>query len=149
MGKGSVAAPCRTFLSPERLREGAPQGGRFQRRSFHQPFNTFFFLLLCLVGRRAGRAPASLISRPYISSFFMASRPPNPDKLPSIDHNGTTVEIYYHHGFSIPNRGPAPQSRFLYAARDSKQERHWRSSLEAITSLIDRNFETASLAELS
>lgn len=75
----------------------------------------------------------------------MAFPPPKPDRLPSIDHNGTTVEIYHHHGFSVPKRGPSPQSRFLYAARDSNQERHWRASLEEIVSLIDRGFETASL----
>jgi hypothetical protein len=74
-------------------------------------------------------------------------RPPQaPDKLPSIEHNGTTIEIIQHHGFSSPDRGAAPKSRILYGARDENNERHWRSSLDEMTSLIDRGFATAALA---
>jgi hypothetical protein len=76
----------------------------------------------------------------------MPKAPPKPDRLPSMEHNGTIVEIYQHHGYSIPDRGPAPASRILYAARDCNNERHWRASLHEMTALIDRNFGAAPLA---
>ena len=72
--------------------------------------------------------------------------PQAPERLPSIDHNGTTIEIIQHHGFSTPNRGPAPKSRILYGARDENNERHWRSTLDEMVSLIERGFATAPLA---
>lgn len=70
----------------------------------------------------------------------MPTAPPVPDKLPLLEHNGTTIEVYQHHGFSIPDRGPRPASRILYAARDSNNEYHWRASLDEMQSLIDRGF---------
>jgi hypothetical protein len=66
--------------------------------------------------------------------------------LPTIEHAGTTIETFVHHGFSQPDRGPSPQSRTLYGARDQTGERHWRSTYAEIVSLIDRGFETAALA---
>lgn len=76
----------------------------------------------------------------------MPKAPPIPDRLPFIDHNGIVIEIYQHHGYSIPDRGPLPPSRILYAARDLNHERHWRNSLDEMKGLIDRGFNTASLA---
>jgi hypothetical protein len=76
----------------------------------------------------------------------MPSAPLPPDKLPSLEHNGTTVTVINHHGFSRPDRGAPPKSRILYGARDALNERHWRGSFEEISSLIDRNFESAPLA---
>lgn len=74
-------------------------------------------------------------------------RPPKPpSQLPSIDHNGNTIEVWEHYGYSIPDKGARPKARILYAARDANQERHWRGSYEEIGSLIDRNFEQAPLA---
>jgi len=70
----------------------------------------------------------------------MPTAPPVPDKLPLLEHNGTTIEAYQHHGFSIPDRGFRPASRILYAARDNNNERHWRASLDEMQSLIDRGF---------
>jgi hypothetical protein len=70
----------------------------------------------------------------------MLKAPPLPDRLPLLEHKGTTIEVYNHHGYSIPDRGSAPSSRILYAARDNNGERHWRASLNEITSLIDRKF---------
>ncbi len=64
-----------------------------------------------------------------------------PDVLPSMEHNGVTITVINHHGFSRPDRGPAPKSRILYGAADGNNERHWRSSLHEIEQLIDRNFE--------
>jgi len=72
-------------------------------------------------------------------------RPPKqPSQLPSIDHNGTNVEVWEHYGYSTPSKGPAPKSRVLYAARDANQERHWRGTYEEIKNLIDRNFQKSS-----
>lgn len=76
----------------------------------------------------------------------MPTAPLPPDKLPSIDHNGTLVEVLRHHGYSTPDRGPKPSSRVMYGARDRKGERHWRSSLHEITSLIDHGFKTNAVA---
>lgn len=74
-------------------------------------------------------------------------RPPiAPDKLPLMEHNGHAVEVVVHHGYSIPDMGPLPRDRVLYGARDQNGERHWRSSLEEIGQLIDRNFGAAPLA---
>ncbi len=73
----------------------------------------------------------------------MPKAPPKPDRLPFMEHNGTAIEIYQHHGYSIPDRGPLPPSRILYAARDLNNERHWRASLGEIQSLIDRNFASS------
>lgn len=74
----------------------------------------------------------------------MPKAPPIPDRLPLMEHNGTVIETYNHHGFSMPDRGAPPRSRILYAARDQNNERHWRASLQEIESLIDRGFITAS-----
>lgn len=75
------------------------------------------------------------------------TRPPlSPERLPTMEHAGITIEPFVHHGFSQPDRGPSPKSRTLYGARDSAGERHWRGSYEEIVSLIDRGFETAALA---
>ena len=63
-----------------------------------------------------------------------------------MEHAGTTIETFVHHGFSRPDRGPSPQSRTLFGARDQEGERHWRGSYEEIVSLIDRGFEAAALA---
>jgi hypothetical protein len=76
----------------------------------------------------------------------MPTAPLSPDKLPSIDHNGTLVEIIQHYGYSTPNRGPLPSPRIMYGARDTKGERHWRSSLHEITSLIDHGFKVKAIA---
>jgi hypothetical protein len=70
----------------------------------------------------------------------MPRAPKPPDRLPSVEYKGTTIEAYLHHGFSIPDRGPLPPSRTLYAARDSKGERHWRASIDDIETLIDHKF---------
>jgi hypothetical protein len=71
----------------------------------------------------------------------MPKAPLAPDKLPMLEHNGTPIEVYQHHGYSIPDRGPRPSSRILYAARDENNERHWRASLHEMESLIDRGFK--------
>jgi hypothetical protein len=63
-----------------------------------------------------------------------------------MEYSGTTIETFVHHGFSQPDRGPSPQSRTLFGARDQAGERHWRSSYEEIVSLIDRGFKTPALA---
>jgi len=76
----------------------------------------------------------------------MPSAPLPPDVLPSLEHNGTTITVINHHGFSRPDKGDGPKSRILYGARDEMNERHWRGSLEEISSLIDRNFAPAALA---
>lgn len=69
-------------------------------------------------------------------------RPPQaPDKLPTLEHAGVTVEIFQHHGYSIPDKGPMPKSRMLYGARNPVDgERHWRGSYDEIVSLINRGF---------
>ena len=72
--------------------------------------------------------------------FFSMLPPLPPDKLPSLEHNGFTIEHLIHHGFSRPNKGQLPNSRPLYGVRDGNGERHWRQSLEEIQSLIDSNF---------
>lgn len=71
--------------------------------------------------------------------------PQSPDKLPSLEHHGTLIEVISHYGYSIPDKGPVPASRMLYGARDQHGERHWRGSKSEIVSLIDRNFSTPSL----
>jgi len=76
----------------------------------------------------------------------MPTAPLPPDRLPSSVHNGTLVEVLCHHGYSTPDRGPSPSSRIMYGARDAKGERHWRSSLHEITSLIDHGFKTNTVA---
>jgi hypothetical protein len=76
----------------------------------------------------------------------MPSSPQAPDVLPSLEHNGVAITVLNHHGYSTPDRGPLPKSRILYGARDEKEERHWRASLEEINQLIERGFKTAPLA---
>jgi hypothetical protein len=76
----------------------------------------------------------------------MPKPPETPDRLPSLEHSGVTIEIYNHHGYLIPDKGNAPKSRILYAARDEAGERHWRGSLEEICLLIDRGFAVAPIA---
>jgi len=74
-------------------------------------------------------------------------RPPiAPDKLPLMEHNGHTIDVIVHHGYSIPDMGPLPRERVLYGARDQNGERHWRGSFEEIGQLIDRGFGKAPLA---
>jgi len=75
----------------------------------------------------------------------MPSRPLAPDRLPSVEHNGAMIEVLQHHGFSTPDRGPAPKARVLYGARDENGERHWRSSYDEICRLIDRGFVTSGM----
>ena len=71
----------------------------------------------------------------------MPKPPLAPDKLPTLDHQGITIEAIHHHGFSMPDRGAAPRSRMLYGARNPEDgDRHWRSTYEEIVSLINRNF---------
>jgi hypothetical protein len=80
-------------------------------------------------------------------SFFMAKPPLRPDRLPTLEYSGVSIEPIIHHGFSRPDRGPATsQSRFLFGARDKAGERHWRSSYEEIVTLIHNGFTTASLS---
>lgn len=76
----------------------------------------------------------------------MPTAPISPDVLPTLEHNGIAITVINHHGFSRPDRGAVPKSRILYGVRDENNERHWRGSFEEISSLIDRNFETAPLA---
>lgn len=67
--------------------------------------------------------------------------PPKPDRLPSLEYNGIVIEVIQHHGYSKPDRGTAPASRILYGARHPlNNERHWRSSLDEIQTLIDKGF---------
>jgi hypothetical protein len=75
----------------------------------------------------------------------MPTTPPAPDRLPSLEYNGHLIEVINHHGYSMPDRGPIPESRMLYAVRDGKNERHWRSSARDIEALINREFQTAPL----
>jgi hypothetical protein len=68
--------------------------------------------------------------------------PKAPDRFPLLEHNGITIEPLQHFGFSTPVKGAAPKPRMLYGARNPQNnERHWRSSYEEITSLIDGGFE--------
>ena len=76
----------------------------------------------------------------------MPSAPLSPDVLPSLEHNGTTITVLNHYGYSTPDRGPLPKARILYGARDENNERHWRGSFEEISQLIDRGFSSAPLA---
>ena len=76
----------------------------------------------------------------------MPFRPIAPDVLPSLEHNGLEITVINHHGYSRPDRGALPKDRMLYGARDKRNERHWRSSLEEITLLIDRNFAPSPLS---
>jgi hypothetical protein len=76
----------------------------------------------------------------------MPTAPQSPDWLPSAVHNGTSIEVLCHYGYSTPDRGPRPSSRVMYGARDKKGERHWRSSLHEIASLIDHGFKTNAVA---
>ncbi len=67
--------------------------------------------------------------------------PHAPDRLPSLEHNGIFIEVLQHHGFVTPARGPLPQARMLYGARNPADgERHWRGSYEEMVSLIDKGF---------
>ena len=69
-------------------------------------------------------------------------RPPQtPDKLPTLEHAGVTIEPLQHYGYAIPDKGPMPRSRMLYGARNPADgERHWRGSYDEIVSLINRGF---------
>jgi hypothetical protein len=72
-------------------------------------------------------------------------RPQAPDRLPSLEHNGITIEAIQHHGFSLPVKGAIPEARMLYGARNpADSERHWRGSYEEIVDLIEKDFDTAS-----
>lgn len=71
-------------------------------------------------------------------------RPQAPDRLPSLEHAGITIEALQHHGFSLPVKGATPKPRMLYGARNpANGERHWRGSYEEIVSLIDKGFATS------
>jgi hypothetical protein len=77
----------------------------------------------------------------------MAKPPLRPDRLPTLEYSGVTIEPIIHHGFSRPDRGPtASPARFLFGARDEAGERHWRGSYEEIVTLIHNGFATAPLA---
>jgi hypothetical protein len=96
---------------------------------------------------------SSIVSRrhkPPREKFFVAgqclSLPKRQIVFPSQEHNGTLIEVISHYGYCIPDKGPSPASRMLYAARDEKGERHWRGSKSEIASLIDRNFSVPPLA---
>jgi hypothetical protein len=68
--------------------------------------------------------------------------PPKPvEQLPSLEHNGVEIVCRIHHGFSMPERGPQPQARYLYGAVSPEGERHWRRSLNDIQALIDAGFK--------
>ena len=73
-------------------------------------------------------------------------RPPQaPDKLPTLEHSGVTIEPIQHYGFVTPDKGPAPKPRMLYVARNPADgERHWRGSYDEIVSLIDKGFPVVS-----
>jgi hypothetical protein len=72
--------------------------------------------------------------------------PKAPDRFPLLEHNGVTIESLQHFGFSTPLKGVSPKPRMLYGARNPlDNERHWRSSYEEITALIDTNFEVEEL----
>jgi len=60
--------------------------------------------------------------------------PKNPDRLPSLEHNGQEITVLRHYGFSL---GGSP--RMLYAMKDNNGERHWRRTLEEVQILIERN----------
>lgn len=130
----------------------APKAARETRRSSLSPIS---FSLHCLYDLKAATRISEPPRRAFLPSGLMFIkkpmarhlRPPKqPSQLPSIDHNGTNVEVWEHYGYSTPSKGPAPKSRVLYAARDANQERHWRGTYEEIKSLIDRNFQEAPLA---
>ena len=70
----------------------------------------------------------------------MLNAPRAVDHLPLLEHNGAEILPIIHYGFSSPKKGPQPQPRTLYGARDKNGERHWRSSLNAIEKLIDNDF---------
>jgi hypothetical protein len=73
-------------------------------------------------------------------SSTMLNAPRAVDHLPLLEHNGTEILPIVHYGFSSPKKGPQPAARTIYGARDSKGERHWRSSLHEIEKLIDNGF---------
>lgn len=74
----------------------------------------------------------------------MALPPKTPDRLPSLEHEGIAVEVVRHYGFTTPARGNSVP-RIIYGARNPEDnERHWRSSYDEITSLIDHGFVVAS-----
>jgi len=72
----------------------------------------------------------------------MLNPPRAVDLLPLIVHNGTEIQPIIHYGFSSPKKGPQPQPRTMYGARDLNGERHWRSSLHEMEQLIDNGFAT-------
>jgi hypothetical protein len=76
---------------------------------------------------------------------IMALPPKAPDHLPQLEHEGVSIEVVRHYGFTTPKRGQA-LPRMLYAARNpSDNERHWRRSYDEIVALIDRNFVTSGI----
>lgn len=73
---------------------------------------------------------------------LMPLPPRAPERFPSLEHEGITIEALQHFGFSTPVKGAAPKARMLYAARNPADgERHWRNSYEAIIALINKNFQ--------
>lgn len=70
----------------------------------------------------------------------MLKAPRSVDHLPLLEHNGVEILPIVHYGFSSPSKGPQPAVRTIYGARDKKNERHWRSSLNEIKKLIDNDF---------
>lgn len=70
----------------------------------------------------------------------MVNAPRAVDKLPLLEHNGVEIQPILHYGFSSPKKGPQPAARPLYGAKDGNGERHWRSSLDAIKQLIEKDF---------
>ena len=74
----------------------------------------------------------------------MLNPPRAVDKLPLLEHNGVEIQPVLHYGFSSPKKGPQPAARTLYGAKDGNNERHWRSSLDELKQLIDKDFATES-----
>lgn len=67
--------------------------------------------------------------------------PKSPVRLPLLEHNGVTIEPILHYGYSRDSKGRPGKERQLYGARDPiTGERHWRSSYDEITGLIDNGF---------
>lgn len=67
----------------------------------------------------------------------MLKAPRNPDRLPSLEHNGQEIIVLRHYGFSL---GGTP--RMLYATKDANGERHWRRTMEEVQLFIERNDST-------
>lgn len=92
--------------------------------------------------RSSQQFPSKLLRR-IIQTMLKPRRPQAPDRLPSLEHAGISIEALQHHGFSIPAKGPMPAARMLYGARNPADgERHWRGSYEEMVALIDKGFDT-------